>query len=40
MGGSRYAGVCAAADVCDKHPADKQVMVWECFDGAIRLRRR
>ena len=26
-----------AADVCDKHPRDKQAMVWERFDGA-RLR--
>ncbi len=25
-----------AADVCDKHPADKQAMVWESFDGAVR----
>ena len=25
-----------AADVCDKHPADKQAMVWEGFDGAVR----
>ena len=25
-----------AADVCDKHPRDKQAMVWERFDGAAR----
>ena len=25
-----------AADVCDKHPADKPAMVWERFDGARR----
>jgi acetyl-CoA synthetase len=25
-----------AADVCDKHPADKLAMVWERFDGATR----
>jgi acetyl-CoA synthetase len=25
-----------AADVCDKHPRDKQAMVWERFDGATR----
>ncbi|HEX8206817.1 MAG TPA: AMP-binding protein [Solirubrobacteraceae bacterium] len=25
-----------AADVCDKHPADKLAMVWERFDGARR----
>ena len=25
-----------AADVCDKHPADKQAMVWESFDGTVR----
>src|ERR687893_651394 len=25
-----------AADVCDKHPADKLAMVWERFDGAAR----
>lgn len=25
-----------AADVCDKHPADKQAMVWERHDGAGR----
>ncbi len=25
-----------AADVCDKHPADKPAMVWESFDGAVR----
>ena len=44
----RYDQVCAehqwsvpardniAADVCDKHPRDKQAMVWERFDGASR----
>jgi acetyl-CoA synthetase len=44
----RYDEVCAehrwvvpdryniAADVCDKHPRDKQAMVWERFDGARR----
>ena len=25
-----------AADVCDKHPRDKQAMIWERFDGARR----
>jgi acetyl-CoA synthetase len=25
-----------AADVCDKHPREKQAMVWERFDGATR----
>src|SRR5918912_4566779 len=25
-----------AADVCDKHPRDKQAMVWESFDGSLR----
>ena len=25
-----------AADVCDKHPRDKQAMVWERYDGATR----
>src|SRR3954453_20471938 len=25
-----------AADVCDKHPRDKQAMVWERHDGAAR----
>src|SRR4051812_27091281 len=45
---SRYEEVCAgtrwavpdryniAADVCDKHPRDKQAMIWERFDGARR----
>ena len=28
-----------AADVCDKHPRDKQAMVWERFDGARRELR-
>src|SRR4051794_4310564 len=44
----RYEEVCAehrwavpdryniAADVCDKHPRDKQAMIWERFDGARR----
>src|SRR4051794_25349037 len=48
MSGSRYDEICAshvwgvperyniATDVCDKHPADKQAMVWESFDGAVR----
>jgi acetyl-CoA synthetase len=25
-----------AADVCDKHPRDKQAMIWESFDGTTR----
>src|SRR4051794_30895198 len=25
-----------AADVCDKHPRDKQAMIWESFDGSLR----
>src|SRR5919201_6920371 len=25
-----------AADVCDKHPRDKQAMIWESFDGSVR----
>src|SRR5262245_36798056 len=25
-----------AADVCDKHPRDKQAMIWESFDGRVR----
>ena len=25
-----------AADVCDKHPRDKQAMIWESFDGSTR----
>ena len=45
---SRYDQLCAehewnvperyniAADVCDKHPRDKQAMIWERFDGARR----
>jgi acetyl-CoA synthetase len=45
---SRYDHLCAehewkvperyniAADVCDKHPRDKQAMIWERFDGARR----
>src|SRR5919198_5790407 len=44
----RYDEICAAhtwdvpaqyniaADVCDKHPRDKQAMVWESFDGSVR----
>src|SRR3954471_8552085 len=44
----RYEEVCAehewnvparyniAADVCDKHPRDKQAMIWERFDGSRR----
>jgi acetyl-CoA synthetase len=45
---SRYDQLCAehewnvperyniAADVCDKHPREKQAMIWERFDGARR----
>src|SRR5215831_13144641 len=25
-----------AEDVCDKHPRDKQAMIWESFDGSVR----
>jgi acetyl-CoA synthetase len=25
-----------AADVCDKHPREKQAMIWESFDGSVR----
>src|SRR5262249_15257736 len=25
-----------AADVCDKHPRDKQAMIWESFDASVR----
>ncbi len=25
-----------AADVCDRHPRDKQAMIWESFDGSLR----
>ena len=47
---STYDAVCAshrwqvpaqyniAADVCDKHPRDKQAMIWESFDGSVRER--
>jgi acetyl-CoA synthetase len=45
---STYEAVCAshrwevpaqyniAADVCDKHPREKQAMIWESFDGTLR----
>jgi len=48
MSDGRYDELCAshvwqvperyniAQDVCDKHPADKQAMVWESFDGTVR----
>ena len=48
MSDGRYDELCAshvwqvperyniAQDCCDKHPADKQAMLWESFDGTVR----